>query len=97
MDDSPIDPLYGGVDHYGPGECVVNKESGDIIPMQEDRYLDTSANTTEIRVQLEKFTEYFKLIEEYSQEKHTNFYVRHRPILGIRYNSSNIVTLDWTF
>ena len=94
---SAIDPLNGGVDHYKSGQCPGIPPSGAIVPIQEDRYNDTSPGAqNETTEQLEIFTSHFKLIETYSQEYDTNFYVGHRPILGIGCDGGKVVTLDWT-
>jgi hypothetical protein len=95
MDDTPIDPLNGGVDHFTVSEegCPGAPSDGTlIVPVQEARNLDP----TKAAVQIELYTDYFKQIEELSQERETNFYVGHRPIFGIGCDNTSIVTLDWT-
>lgn len=67
------------------------------MPIQEDRWNDTNLDdTATTQQQLATFTEQMQRIESLSQSYETNFYVGHRPILGIGCNASQIVTLDWT-
>ena len=93
---SIIEPLDGGVDHFKLGECPGIPPSGSIVPVQENRYNDTAASQFDTPVQLATFVQHFKKIEQYSQNYATNFYVGHRPILGIGCNAGELVTLDWT-
>lgn len=98
MDDSQINPLRGGVDHYmnTPEGCPEAPTDGSlIVPVRENRYLDPD-EAEKARQQVELFTDYFQQIEELSAERETNFYVGHRPVLGIGCNYTSIVTLDWT-
>ena len=98
MDDSLINPLRKGVDHFMVSDqgCPGAPEDGStIVPIRENRYLDPKTkNETDTQVAI--FTNWFKRIEELSQGRENNFYVGHRPILGIGCNYTDIVTLDWT-
>jgi len=94
MDDSIINPLYGGVDKYIPGECPGIPSSGAIKPVQENRFEDPTDES--VMQQLDTFQRHFKDVETFSQTHNNNFYVGHRPVLGIGCNSSHVVTLDWT-
>ena len=99
MDDSMINPLRKGVDHYmnTPQGCPGAPEEGQplIEPVRENRYLDPE-NAEETRQQVEVYTKWFKVIEVLSQNRESNFYVGHRPVLGIGCNYTSVVTLDWT-
>jgi len=99
MDDSIINPLRGGVDHYMNTleGCPGTPEDGQplIVPKRENRYLDPK-NAEETEEQVELFTKWFKDIEFLSLDRETNFYVGHRPVLGIGCNYTDVVTLDWT-
>ena len=84
MDDSLINPLRKGVDHFIVTDqgCPGAPEDGStIVPIRENRYLDPKTkNETDKQVAI--FTNWFKRIEELSQGRENNFYVGHRPILG---------------
>ena len=98
MDDSLINPLRKGVDHFIVTDqgCPGAPEDGStIVPIRENRYLDPKTKN-ETDKQVATFTNWFKRIEELSQGRENNFYVGHRPILGIGCNYTDIVTLDWT-
>ncbi|KAL7532817.1 hypothetical protein ACHAWF_004252 [Thalassiosira exigua] len=92
VDDSAIDPLGGGVDHYLPSQCPGPPSSGTLVPMQEARDM----NDEETVKQLQIFTETFKYVDAYALHYDTNFYVGHRPILGVGCNASQLASLDWT-
>jgi hypothetical protein len=91
---SIIKELNGGVDHFLPGSCPGKPNSGLIVPLQQTRYNDTT--DYDIKDHLELFTQQFKQIEKLSFEAETNFYIGHRPLLGIGCNNGTVVSLDWT-
>lgn len=91
VDDSEINPLNKGVDHFIPGECPPPLGDGEYyVPL--DQPLSDEASIDNIKI----YTEHLQRMEKYSQNYGTNFYVGHRPLLGLGCNEGEFVTLDWT-
>lgn len=91
---SIIEELNKGVDHFLPGQCPGPPKSGYIVPIEQDRFNDTSDKTVEDH--LDMFTGHFEKIKRMTLDADTNFYLGHRPIFGIGCSNGSIATLDWT-
>jgi hypothetical protein len=91
IDDSEINPLNKGVDHFIPGECPPPLSDGEYyVPLAQTLPDDESKDN------IQTYTAYLQTMEKYSQNYETNFYVGHRPLFGLGCNEGEFVALDWT-
>eukprot|EP00550_Attheya_septentrionalis_P010292 CAMPEP_0198288844 /NCGR_PEP_ID=MMETSP1449-20131203/7220_1 /TAXON_ID=420275 /ORGANISM="Attheya septentrionalis, Strain CCMP2084" /LENGTH=662 /DNA_ID=CAMNT_0043987061 /DNA_START=151 /DNA_END=2136 /DNA_ORIENTATION=+ len=98
MDDSFINPLNGGIDHFNftNGTCPqAPTDESLIVPTSQNPYLDPKQDNA-TNADLAQFTTYMEKIRNFSLSHETNFYLSHRPVFAVACDGSEMTSLDWT-
>ncbi|KAL7528415.1 hypothetical protein ACHAXR_002438, partial [Thalassiosira sp. AJA248-18] len=98
LDDSLIEPLNQGIDHFNFTEGACPAPRNDSKPWIADAQtrLGDGENETTVLAQIAYYKGVMETLYENSLSHDTNFYVAHRPIFGIACNGDEYATLDWT-
>eukprot|EP00978_Attheya_sp_CCMP212_P040707 scaffold225352_cov59-Attheya_sp.AAC.3 len=98
MDDSFINPLNGGIDHFNftNGTCPqAPTDESLIVPTSQNLFLDPKQENATM-ADLDQFTSYMEDIRALSLSHETNFYLSHRPVFAVACDGSEMTSLDWT-